>query len=81
MKTEKEKKLIDSILQLEENISFLVAREITLHNIIRKIISRGYQSFDKEDIMNELGSIQGNVMKLHGNMLAIEKSVKEMKGE
>jgi hypothetical protein len=42
-----------------------------LHTIREKITARGYQSFDKEDILNELGQLQSIMGKLHGEMLRI----------
>lgn len=48
-----------------------------LHLIREKITARGYQSFDKEDIMSELGRLQHIAGELHGEMLRIHDLLKQ----
>lgn len=47
-----------------------------LHLIREKINARGYQSFDKSDIMDELGRLQHIAGELHGDMLRIHDMLK-----
>jgi nitrate/nitrite-specific signal transduction histidine kinase len=49
----------------------------SLHSIREKIQARGYQSFDKEDILNELGQLQHLLGKLHNNLLQIDNILKQ----
>ena len=48
-----------------------------LHMIREKINTRGYQRFDREDILNELGHLQKIISQLHGEMLRIDDLLKE----
>jgi hypothetical protein len=48
-----------------------------LHQIREKIAARGYQSFDKDDIMGELGRLQHIAGELHGEMLRIHDLLKQ----
>jgi hypothetical protein len=48
-----------------------------LHMIREKINTRGYQSFDKEDILKELGHLQKIISQLHGEMLCIHDLLKQ----
>jgi uncharacterized Rmd1/YagE family protein len=48
----------------------------SLHSIREKMQTRGYQSFDKEDILNELGQLQHLLGKLHSNLLQIDNLLK-----
>jgi len=43
-----------------------------LHQIREKINARGFQNFDKDDIMGELGQLQRILGELHGEMLRID---------
>lgn len=53
-------------------ISFKITNPVSqLHLIREKIAARGYQSFDKPDIMDELGRLQHIAGELHGEMLRI----------
>jgi hypothetical protein len=47
-----------------------------LHLVREKIIERGYQSFDKQDIMDELGRLQYIIGELNGEMLRIHDLLK-----
>ncbi len=49
----------------------------SLHQIREKIYTRGYQEFDGEDILGELGRLEGLLWELHGTMLRISDSVKQ----
>jgi len=48
-----------------------------LHIIREKMNARGYQCFDKEDILNELGQLQRIVGELHSKMLCIHDLLKQ----
>lgn len=48
-----------------------------LHLIREKMNTRGYQSFDKEDILCELGQLQKIMGKLNGEMLRIHDLLKQ----
>jgi hypothetical protein len=61
---------------------FSVSLKITgpvsqLHLIREKMAARGYQPFDKADIMSELGSLQHIAGELHGEMLRIHDLLKK----
>lgn len=61
-------KEIGSLMQISFKITSPVSQ---LHLIREKIAARGYQSFDKPDIMDELGQLQHIAGELHGEMLRI----------
>jgi hypothetical protein len=48
-----------------------------LHLIREKMAQRGYQAFDKEDIMSELGNLQHIAGELHAEMLRIHDLLKQ----
>jgi hypothetical protein len=48
-----------------------------LHLIREKVNARGYQPFDKEDILQELGQLQHIMGKLHGELLHIHDLLKQ----
>ena len=53
-------------------ISFKITNPVSqLHMIREKIMVRGYQSFDKSDIIDELGRLQHIEGELHAEMLRI----------
>lgn len=73
----KEAELNKSIGQLFSQ-SLKVSSPVEMLHIIRERINeRGYQSFDKEDILNELGHLQKIISQLHGEMLRIDDLLKE----
>lgn len=48
-----------------------------LHIIREKVNARGYQSFDKGDILQELGQLQHILAKLNSEMLHIHDLLKQ----
>jgi hypothetical protein len=48
-----------------------------LHIIREKIQARGYQPFDKEDIIQQLGQLQHLMGRLHSDLLDIHDILKE----
>ncbi len=48
-----------------------------LHIIREKINERGYQHYDKEDILCELGRLEHIMGELHGEMLRIDDLLKQ----
>lgn len=59
------------------SISFKAGSPVSQLNLIREKISvRGYQAFDKSDIMDELGRLQRITGELHGEMLRIHDLLK-----
>lgn len=60
------------------SVSLKIASPVSqLHLIGEKIAARGYQSFDKEDIMGELGKLQRIAGELHWEMLRIDDLLKK----
>lgn len=60
------------------SISFRMSNPLSQLLLIREKISvRGYQSFDKSDIMDELGRLQHLAGELHGEMLRIHDLLKK----
>lgn len=58
-------------------VSFKISNPLSQLLLIReKILVRGYQSFDKSDIMDELGRLQHLAGELHGEMLRIHDLLK-----
>lgn len=55
----------------------LFARLYQLQIIREKIEARKLQSFDKEDILNELGSIQHSMRELNSEMLRVHDLLKQ----
>lgn len=49
----------------------------TLHTIREKLHARGYQHFDKEDILCELGQLQRIMGELNSEMLRIHDLLKQ----
>lgn len=49
-----------------------------LHLIREKQNQRGYQAFDKQDILNELGSLQHLLGQLHRDMVSIDEALKHL---
>ena len=61
-------------------ISFRFSHPLSQLTTIReKIIARGFQSFDKSDIKDELGRLQHLAGELHGEMLRLHDLLKELK--
>jgi len=48
-----------------------------LEMVRRKLESRGFQDFDKEDILQELGSMQQTMRELNSEMLRIHDLLKQ----
>ena len=72
-----QKELSQNIGRLMET-SFKLSNPVSqLHLIREKINARGYQSFDKSDIMDELGRLQHIAGELHGEMLRIHDLLKD----
>jgi nitrate/nitrite-specific signal transduction histidine kinase len=61
-------------------ISFRFSHPLSQLTTIReKIIARGFQSFDKSDIIDELGRLQHLTGELHGEMLRLHDLLKQIK--
>ncbi len=59
-------------------VSYRISNPLSqLHLIREKITARGYQSFDKTDIMDELGRLQHIAGELHSEMLRIHDLLKQ----
>lgn len=59
-------------------ISFRISNPLSQLLLIReKISERGYRSFDKSDIMDELGRLQHLAGELHSEMLRIHDLLKQ----
>ncbi len=70
--------------QLQKHIGQLFSESLKvsspvqmLHLIREKINARGYQGFDKEDILQELGQLQHIMGKLNSEMLHIHDLLKQ----
>ncbi len=61
-------KLFDKALDMHRPVQ-------KLHQIREKIQQRGYQSFDKEDILQELGQMQQQLKQLNTAMLSIHDQI------
>jgi hypothetical protein len=58
---------------------FKLSNDLYMLEVVRqKIESRGYQNFDKDDIMSELGKLQGKLNAMHGRLLNIAEALKVM---
>jgi hypothetical protein len=58
---------------------FKLCNDLYMLEVVRqKIENRGYQGFDKSDIMDELGKLQGRLNALHGRLLSIAETLKTM---
>lgn len=58
---------------------FKLCNDLYMIEVIRqKIENRGYQNFDKSDIMDELGKLQGRLNALHGSLVNIADTLKVM---
>jgi hypothetical protein len=49
-----------------------------LHTLREKIEARGYQSFDREAILQELGQLQHLMAQLHKGMLHVHDTLKNI---
>lgn len=59
-------------------LSFKLSNPLSQLNLMReKIIVRGYQSFDKPNIMDELGRLQHIMGEIHAAMLKIHDTLKK----
>lgn len=59
-------------------VNFKISHPLSQLLLIREKISvRGYQSFDKSDIMDELGRLQHLAGELHSEMLRIHDLLKK----
>jgi hypothetical protein len=73
----KEKELHRYIGQLFSE-SLKVNQPVQMLHIIReKMNARGYQGFDKEDILQELGQLQSIINRLNSEMLRIHDLLKQ----
>lgn len=68
--------------QLNQQISQLLSESLkvlspvqSLNTIREKVEQRGLQAFDKQDILNELGSLQHTLGKLHSHMVGIHDTL------
>lgn len=68
--------------QLNQQISQLLSESLktlspvqSLNTIREKIEARGLQPFDKNEILQELGSLQRTLGKLHGQMVSIHDTL------
>lgn len=72
-------------IQLLYNLSalnqehFKLCNDLYMLEVVRqKIENRGYQNFDKGDIMDELGKLQGRLNALHGKLVSIADTLKTL---
>jgi hypothetical protein len=58
---------------------FKLCSDLYMLEVVRqKIENRGYQNFDKGDIMDELGKLQGRLNVLHGKLVNIADTLKAL---
>lgn len=58
---------------------FKLCNDLYMLEVVRqKIENRGYQNFDKGDIMDELGKLQGRLNTLHGKLVNIADTLKTL---
>jgi hypothetical protein len=58
---------------------FKLCNDLYMLEVVRqKIENRGYQNFDKGDIMDELGKLQGRLNALHGKLVNIADTLKAL---
>lgn len=58
---------------------FKLCNDLYMLEVVRqKIENRGYQHFDKQDIMDELGKLQGRLNALHGKLVSIADTLKTL---
>lgn len=56
---------------------FKLCNDLYMLEIVRqKIENRGYQAFDKSDIMAELGKLQSRLYDMHGKLVNIADTLK-----
>jgi len=56
---------------------FKLCNDLYMLEVVRqKIENRGYQAFDKGDIMDELGKLQGRLNAMHGRLVNIADTLK-----
>lgn len=49
---------------------YKLSNDLYMLEVVRqKIENRGYQAFDKSDIMDELGKLQGRLNAIHGRLI------------
>ncbi len=69
------KELNQQISQLLSESLKLMTPVQMLNTIREKVEHRGLQPFDKADILNELGSLQQRLGKLHSQMVSIHDTL------
>jgi hypothetical protein len=58
---------------------YKLSNDLYMLEIVRqKIENRGYQDFDKSDIMDELGKLQGRLNAIHGRLVNIADTLKAL---
>lgn len=56
---------------------YKLSNDLYMLEVVRqKIDNRGYQAFDKNDIMDELGKLQGRLNAMHGRLVNIADTLK-----
>lgn len=58
---------------------YKLSSDLYMLEIVRqKIEGRGLQHFDKDDILGELGKVQGRLNTLHGKLVSIADTLKTL---
>jgi hypothetical protein len=58
---------------------YKLSNDLYMLEVVRqKIENRGYQAFDKSDIMDELGKLQGRLNAMHGRLVNIADTLKPL---
>jgi regulator of replication initiation timing len=58
---------------------FKLCNDLYMLEVVRqKIENRGYQHFDRQDILDELGKLQGRLNTLHGKLVSIADTLKTL---
>jgi Mg2+ and Co2+ transporter CorA len=58
---------------------YKLSNDLYLLEVTRqKIEGRGYQGFDKDDILGELGKVQGRLNAMHGKLVSIADTLKTL---
>lgn len=73
-----EKEILRDLERLSQHYLNIAASLSSLSITKQKIIERGLQSFDKEDLSSELASLKGRVQDLMKNLQSAQNSVSEI---
>ncbi|MGE5430225.1 MAG: hypothetical protein ACM3QX_04075 [Syntrophomonadaceae bacterium] len=73
-----EKEILRELERLTQHYLNIAASLSSLSITKQKIIERGLQSFDKEDLASELASMKGRMQDLMKNLQNVQNSVSEI---